>query len=281
LFRGVAEPKIHRMKWVVVSLGAVLVSACSCAVAARTSRPPTPRVQAQEIVEKPSGAPDVATPAAPPEDAAEPADGIVHVVQPGQTLWRIARAYDVPLDTLVAANGYIDPSRVEVGTPIFVPGARATILVAPYPAPLPSPRSVPRGRPEPAADFLWPVAGGEFMRPYGEARRHHTHAGVDIRGMRGQDILAARDGVIAFCGPTTTGYGTMVVIDHGDGVQTLYAHAEKVLVTKGDAVRQGQPIAHLGRTGNATTEHCHFELRLENHAVDPMPYLLGTTEAHR
>jgi LysM repeat protein len=122
-------------------------------------------VQAQEIVEKPSRAPEVTTAAAPPEDATEPADGIVHVVQPGQTLWRIARAYDLPLDTLVSANGFLDPSHVEVGTPIFVPGARATILVAPYPAPLPSPRSVPRVRPEPAADFLWPVEGGEFMRP--------------------------------------------------------------------------------------------------------------------
>jgi murein DD-endopeptidase MepM/ murein hydrolase activator NlpD len=119
------------------------------------------------------------------------------------------------------------------------------------------------------------------MRPFGEPRRHHVHAGVDIRGARGQDILASRDGVVAFCGRTKTGYGTMVVLDHGDGVQTLYAHAEKVLVKQGDAVRCGQPIALLGRTGNATTEHCHFEIRIENRADNPMPYLLGTTEARR
>jgi murein DD-endopeptidase MepM/ murein hydrolase activator NlpD len=136
-------------------------------------------------------------------------------------------------------------------------------------------------RPGPAADFLWPVAGGTFLRPFGEPRRHHTHAGVDIRGERGQDILAAKDGVVAFCGRTKTGYGTMVVLDHGDGVQTVYAHAQKVLVNPGDAVRRGQPIALLGRTGNATTEHCHFEIRLANRAVDPMTYLLGTTEARR
>jgi lipoprotein NlpD len=269
------------MRLVVVSLVVVLAALCGCAVAARTSHRSTPREQAQEIATESRSAAEAATAARPHEDAAEPADGIVHVVQPGQTLWRIARAYDVPLDTLVEANGIVDASRVEVGTPIFVPGARATIMVAPFPAPPPSPRSIPMTRPELPADFLWPVAGGEFMRPYGEARRHHAHAGVDIRGARGQDILAARDGVVAFCGPTTTGYGTMVVVDHGDGVQTLYAHAEKVLVEKGDAVRRGQPIAHLGRTGNATTEHCHFELRVENRAVDPMPYLLGTTEAHR
>jgi len=269
------------MRLVLALLVAVLASPCGCAVAARTTRPSTPREQAQEIPRESSSAPSVATAAAPHEETAEPADGIVHVVQPGQTLWRIARAYDVPLDTLVEANGVGDPSRVEVGTPIFVPGARATIVVAPYPAPPPSQRSIPAIRPEAPADFLWPVEGGEFMRPFGEARPHHAHAGVDIRGARGQEILAARDGVIAFCGPTTTGYGTMVVVDHGDGMQTLYAHAEDVLVERGEAVRRGQPIAHLGRTGNATTEHCHFELRLDNRAVDPMPYLFGTTEAHR
>ena len=205
----------------------------------------------------------------------------MHIVQPGQTLWRIARAYDVPLDTLAERNGIEDPSRVEVGTPIFVPGARATIAVTPYPAPPPTGRVGPVIRPEVSADFLWPVDGGAFMRPFGEKRRHHTHAGVDIRGSRGQDILAARDGVVAFCGRTKTGYGTMVVLDHGDGVQTLYAHAQRILVTSGEAVRRGQPIALVGRTGNATTEHCHFEIRLENRAVDPMAYLLGTTEARR
>jgi murein DD-endopeptidase MepM/ murein hydrolase activator NlpD len=205
----------------------------------------------------------------------------MHIVQAGQTLWRIARAYNVPLETLAEANGITDPTRVDVGTPIFVPGARATIDVAPYPAPAPSAHPLPDLRPEPAADFLWPVDGGTFLRPFGEPRRHHVHAGVDIRGLRGQNVLAARNGVVAFCGGTGTGYGTMVVLDHGDGVQTLYAHAQSVLVKQGEAVRRGQPIALLGRTGNATTDHCHFEIRLANRAVDPMPYLLGTTEAHR
>jgi murein DD-endopeptidase MepM/ murein hydrolase activator NlpD len=268
------------MRLVLALLIAVL-AASGCAGTARTTETSTPRAQAEEIAGGPSAAPEFETTAAPQDDTAEPADGIVHIVQPGQTLWRIARAYDVTLDTLAAANGIEDPSRVDVGTPIFVPGARATILVAPYPAPPPAARSVPALRKEPSADFLWPVAGGEFMRPFGEPRRHHAHAGVDIRGASGHDILASRDGVVVFCGRTKTGYGTMVVLDHGDGVQTLYAHAQKTLVKQGDAVQRGQPIALLGRTGNATTEHCHFELRLANRAVDPMPYLLGTTEAHR
>ena len=269
------------MRLVLAVLIAFAAAASSCAGAARTTETSTPRAQAVEIVTEPFAAPKQPIAAEPHDATAEPADGIVHIVQPGQTLWRIARAYDIDLDTLVAANGIEDPSRVDVGTPLFIPGARATIAVAPYPAPPPSAHSAPVIRPELSADFLWPVDRGEFMRPFGEPRRHHVHAGVDIRGARGQDILASRDGVVAFCGRTKTGYGTMVVLDHGDGVQTLYAHAEKVLVKQGDAVRRGQPIALLGRTGNATTEHCHFEIRLENRAVNPMPYLLGTTEARR
>src|SRR4029453_1741256 len=98
----------------------------------------------EEIVAR--SAPPTAAPApapvpvpeeAEPDATGESSDGIVHVVQPGQTLWRIARAYDVPLDALAEANGIDDPTHVEVGTPIFIPGARATIDVAPYPAPVP------------------------------------------------------------------------------------------------------------------------------------------------
>jgi len=266
------------MRLAILFVLAVGVAASGCA--ARATSTSIPRTQAEEIADRPAAVPPLADDA-PSQDAAEPSDGVVHVVQPGQTLWRIARAYDIALDKLAEANGIDDPTRVDVGTPIFIPGARATLEVAAYPAPLPSHHPSAALHPGPSADFLWPVDGGAFLRPFGEPRRHHVHAGVDIRGARGQDIRAAKDGVVAFCGGTKTGYGTMVVLDHGDGVQTLYAHAQRVLVRQGEAVKRGEAIALLGRSGNATTEHCHFEIRLENHAVDPMPYLLGTTEAHR
>ena len=258
----------------------VVFGTAASACAARVTPTSAPKDPAHELARAPAVAPKHANTEGP-KDGADPEDGVVHIVQPGQTLWRIARAYDIDLGKLAEANRIADPSKVDVGTPIFVPGAKATLEVAAYPAPPPSATNRGAIRPEPAADFLWPVTGGEFMRPFGEPRRRHVHAGVDIRGTRGQDILAAKDGVVAFEGSTKTGYGTMIVLDHADGVQTLYAHAQKILVKQGDTVRRGQAIALLGRTGNATTEHCHFEIRLENRAVDPMPYLLGTTEAHR
>jgi len=268
---------------------AVAVTGC-----AGTMRRPAPTVPAQEIVVErgkplpeaaairvvPAPSAPVPVPAPPTNeaDAAESEDGVMHIVQPGQTLWRIARAYDVPLETIARVNGIEDPTHVDVGVPVFIPHARATIDVAPYPAPLPSRHASPGLPPATAADYLWPIDGGGFMRPYGEPRRNHRHAGVDIRGTRGQQILATRDGVVAFSGRTAGGYGTMVVLDHGGGVQSLYAHAQTVLVQTGEKVTRGEPIALVGRTGNATTEHCHFEIRLENHPVDPMPYLQSVAQ---
>ena len=242
-------------------LVAVVVTTGGCAARTPTTPSTSQRMAAPQVAEAP--------------------EGVVHIVQAGQTMWRIARAYGIDLEKLAKANGIEDPTHVNTGTPLLIPGARATILVAPYPAPAPSARTGGTARTGLAADFLWPVAGGAALRPFGEPRRDHTHAGVDIRGSHGQSILAARDGVVAFCGATRTGYGTMVVLDHGGGVQTLYAHARKTLVQQGDAVHQGQSIAEVGRTGNATTDHCHFEIRVNNRAIDPMPHIIGTTEARR
>jgi murein DD-endopeptidase MepM/ murein hydrolase activator NlpD len=250
----------------------VLVPGCAGALTAPVQ--PTPRVPAEEV--PPPVPTETAAKAADPEPQ-ELLDGVVHVVQPGQTLWRIARAYDVPLDTIVAANGIADASRVEIGTPVFIPGVRMTLEVEPYPAPIPDPR---RSRPvvgATVASFLWPIVDGALMRPFGEQRRTHKHAGVDIRGASGDPIVAGRDGTVAFAGPTRSGYGSMVVLDHGDGVQSLYGHARKTLVKPGDAVKRGDTIALVGRTGNATTEHCHFEIRLSNRPVDPMPYLTAAS----
>jgi len=118
-----------------------------------------------------------------------------------------------------------------------------------------------------------------LMRPFGEPRRHHTHAGIDIRGLPGQSIICARAGTVTFAGPTGGGYGNMVVVDHGGGVQTVYAHARTLLVKTGDTVERGGPIALVGHTGNATADHCHFELRQADRPVDPMPFFVSIASA--
>lgn len=214
---------------------------------------------------------------------AEPA-GVFHVVRAGQTLWRISRVYGVPVEQLVAVNRLDEPTQIVEGRSLFIPGARTPLDVPVFPSrpvePL-LPAPVPPSMDSVTSDLFWPVAGGEILSGFADPRRKRRHEGLDIRGARGQEIFAAADGQVVFSGNSGNGYGRMVVLDHGNGLKTLYAHDEKVLVSRGDVVTRGQPIARVGRTGNATTEHCHFEVRLAETPVDPLPLLRGTVEARR
>jgi len=194
------------------------------------------------------------------------------VVEPGQTLWRIAKAYGVPLDELSAANGIDDPSRLESGRAILIPGAPETLEVAPWPAPLPSPPGTAPFAGITTA-FVWPLTGGRVLSRFGESRRTHRHAGLDIAGRHGQPIVAAAHGRVIYSDNRMRGYGKTVILDHGEGFQSLYAHNSRLLVRAGDEVARGEPIAVVGQSGNATGAHCHFEIRKDRVPVDPLPYL--------
>ncbi|MGH2399920.1 MAG: M23 family metallopeptidase, partial [bacterium] len=85
-------------------------------------------------------------------------------------------------------------------------------------------------------------------------------------------ITAARDGTVVFAG-WYYAYGKTVIVNHGDGLQTIYGHASNVLVKRGDDVKKGQLIAHVGSTGRSTGPHLHFEVRIKGRAVNPMKYL--------
>jgi len=100
------------------------------------------------------------------------------------------------------------------------------------------------------------------------------HAGIDLAAPLGTPVRAARDGLVVRAGWWGT-YGYVVVIDHGDGAETRYAHLSSFAVAAGDAVRQGDVIGAVGSTGASTGPHLHFEIRFEGAAVDPLPYLQG------
>ncbi len=120
--------------------------------------------------------------------------------------------------------------------------------------------------------FIWPVAGGYYSCGYGE---YYGHTGMDIAAGAGSAVYAADSGTVV----TATnygwnyGYGNYVVIDHGNGVQTLYAHNSAVYVYPGQRVSQGQQIAAVGQTGNAFGNHCHFEIILNGYKVNPVSYI--------
>ena len=89
----------------------------------------------------------------------------------------------------------------------------------------------------------------------------------------GTEICATKDGTVTEVVYGTTGYGYYVKLDHGEGVETLYAHCSELLVLVGDEVKKGDVIAKVGSTGKSTGPHCHFEVRINGESVDPSPYL--------
>lgn len=123
--------------------------------------------------------------------------------------------------------------------------------------------------------FLWP-ASGTITRPFGYDDMGF-HPGVDIGMLRSLDVRAAAPGVVADTGYATgfEGYGNIVLVDLGEGVQTLYAHLDATDVRRGEHVVPGQLLGIAGCTGFCTGTHLHFELRLDGTAINPLPYLPG------
>jgi murein DD-endopeptidase MepM/ murein hydrolase activator NlpD len=126
------------------------------------------------------------------------------------------------------------------------------------------------------AAFAWPAPGpvtsgyGYRIHPIFGDRRLHT--GIDISAPYGSTVIAAEGGVVVFVG-AMSGYGNVVVVDHGGGIATTYNHLSAFSVTSGQSVSRSQPIASVGCTGYCTGPHLHFEVRVNGTPVDPMPYL--------
>lgn len=120
--------------------------------------------------------------------------------------------------------------------------------------------------------FLRPVVGGTISSPFGQ-RTSGFHKGIDIAVPNGTPIYAADDGVVKFSGWNSTGFGNLVIIDHGDGFLTYYAHCSSLYVSAGQSVTKGQNICAVGLTGNTSGYHVHFEVRYNGTSVNPMNYL--------
>lgn len=119
---------------------------------------------------------------------------------------------------------------------------------------------------------LLPPVSGTVSSGFGK-RSGSRHAGIDILAPAGAEVRAASRGLASFTGNGMRGYGSVIILDHGEGITTLYGHLATIRVQSGETVAAGAVIGTVGRSGNATTHHLHFELRVDGGAVDPVPYL--------
>jgi murein DD-endopeptidase MepM/ murein hydrolase activator NlpD len=202
--------------------------------------------------------------------------GVVHRVRPGETVYRIARAYGVAPADLLEENGIVDPKQVAVGTELFVPGAtRVVDLAETAGAAAPARGPDPTGDPEHLATASrgklgWPLKGVLYGR-YG-VRAGRRHDGIDLSAPEGTRIGAAAPGTVIYAG-AQSGYGSIVILRHEGGLVTLYAHCSALLVEEGATVKAGQAIAKVGQTGRSSGPHLHFEVREGTRPRNPLLYL--------
>lgn len=209
-----------------------------------------------------------------------PRRGSYHTLQPGETIYAVARRSGVSVDAIVCANRIDDVHQLRVGTRLWIPEGEA-----PEPGPAPRPASggscapvsaelrrsrQERARSEADVAFEWPLRG-PLTTCFGE-RHSRPHEGIDIQVPEGTPVRAAEAGRVIYS-DRMGAYGNLVVVKHAGGYTTLYAHNRRNRVSKGDFVEKGEVIADSGATGNATGPHLHFELRRERRPEDPALYL--------
>lgn len=209
----------------------------------------------------------------------------LYTVVEGDTLWDIARDSDVSVAALMAANDLSEDAILHPGRVLRVPppgtpaparrmAVRMTALMRQATGDMPAPAGTQIGAEWP--QMLWPSSGavssrfGWRIHPIFGTREFHT--GVDIAARWGSPVMAARSGIVRFAG-WMLGYGRLIVVDHGSGLQTTYAHLSSALVGPGQHVDQGQVIGRIGSTGWSTGPHLFFEIRRNGAPEDPTRYL--------
>ncbi|MFW6409876.1 MAG: peptidoglycan DD-metalloendopeptidase family protein [Halanaerobiales bacterium] len=185
---------------------------------------------------------------------------IIHEVQHGDALSTLAKRYGTDVETIKLANN-IKKNTIYEGQNIIIPHSGNRID---------EPFNLEKG------NFIWPVSGrissrfGWRIHPISNKREFHQ--GVDIAVPAGTEIRAAAAGKVIYSG-WKGGYGKTVVIDHGQGIQTYYAHNSKLLVREGTYIKIGEKIATTGSTGTSTGPHLHFGLKVNGEFIEPLNYL--------
>jgi len=221
-----------------------------------------------------------------------PVDGEFYIWNAGDGLTGVASYFGVTPDDIInwpgnhldaATIGDLSHPNIKAGTQLVIPGG--TQAITSWSASLMISRTDPASAKIYGAGYCGKVYTGEigtgtFIWP----TANHTisgydytppiHPAIDIGAHMYDDVVASDGGVIVYDGWNDAGYGNVIVIDHGNGWQTLYAHLSQMFVSCGDSVNQGQKIGAIGVTGNSTGPHLHFEIRNASYGtVNPHQYL--------
>lgn len=212
-----------------------------------------------------------------------PASGVMYTVKKGDNLGKIAKVYGANMDDIIAFNNLAsDGHDLRIGERIMIPGGikKETRIIVSKSISKNSPRQIygevvtppSSGQSPSASGFVWPTASHLITQYFGW--KHHA---LDIAGPFQTPTYAAKAGVVekSQCG-WNNGYGCVVIIDHGNGVKTLYGHHARLLVSPGDQVETGQTIGLMGNTGNVrgvTGIHVHFEVIVNSARVNPLGYV--------
>lgn len=202
-----------------------------------------------------------------------PVSGIVHKVKRGDTIYSIAKRYKVDAQGIVnwPFNTYTDDENfsLAVGQILVVPDGVMPDEQLWDPTARMAQRLTPSaGEVSPTGQFIWPAAGmiTQYFKWY--------HPAIDVANNAAPDILAADAGTVVVAGmPDRWGYGIRVIIDHGNGFQTLYGHLQQLYVQAGQTVNRGDSIGKMGSTGRSTGIHLHLEIRYNGAAQDPLRFL--------
>jgi murein DD-endopeptidase MepM/ murein hydrolase activator NlpD len=200
---------------------------------------------------------------------------VTHIVRPGETIYRISRYYEVPIESVIRANRVEDVTDVAVGTPLVIPNARRAAATASIALPAAIPHPGPSGRLRALREanlvFDWPVRG-QLSSGFGR-RGRNQHDGVDLRAPRGTPVRAAEAGRVIHSGGGLGDYGRVVIVKHAGRYSTVYAHQHTIRVKQGQFVEKGEVLGTVGTSGNASGPHLHFEVRRDRIPDDPLSYL--------
>ena len=211
--------------------------------------------------------------------------GTWYVVSPGDSVETVAARAAVHPDDIRELNGLGGAATLSPGQLIFVIGGIGLGKSPQIPLTLPKDAPAPTERndePDTAgkelpktpwqAPLAWPLSRFRITSKFG-IRRGRPHEGLDLAASLGTPVMVAAPGAVIYADNRIGGYGNMVVVDHGEGLLTAYAHLHRISVKKGQALSRGDKVGLLGETGNARGAHLHFEVRRDGIPRDPLQFL--------